>query len=76
MMNPPDYGGGQVMPIIPGNATLDAKHRYLNQFEAFKTTTLPGLRMKTIVNIQRMARGWLARHRKFKKKAIEHMAAV
>lgn len=28
------------------------------------------------MNIQRMARGWLARHRKFKKKALEHMAAV
>jgi len=51
----PDLGtigaGGQMVPLIPGNATLDAKHRYLNQFEAFKTETLPGLRMKTIVNI-------------------------
>jgi len=30
---------------------------------------MPNLRIKQIINIQRFARGWLARHRKFKHKA-------
>lgn len=66
----------QLVPVIPGHAAGDVKHRYLNRFEDFKTRTLPNLRIKSIINIQRMARGWLARHRKFKHKAQEHIACV
>jgi len=61
---------------VPQNSTPDEAYKYINRFEHFKQNTLPNLRIKQIVKVQAMARGFIARHRKFKEKAVTHLAAV
>ena len=62
--------------MVPANATQDEAYKYINRFEHFKQNTIPNLRIKTVVKVQAMARGWIARHRLFKGKAQTHLAAV
>jgi hypothetical protein len=47
-----------------------------HRMEAFKNITLPRLQLRQIVKIQAHIRGYLARHKRFKTKVYEHMAAV
>lgn len=66
--------GQDVIAVLPSNH--NNTNKYINRFEQFKQTTLPNLRVKNVVKVQAMARGWIARNKKFKNKANEHIAAV
>ena len=55
---------------------MSIQQKYNNRFEAFKQETLPRLKIKNIIKIQAVARGYIARHKLFRNKAIEHIAAV